>query len=399
MNRQPFGTPPRWWGPKLAPWWVEATRTFRWRELQEDQRIEAIDATGLEIVREAVDSGAGVMIAPNHSAHYDSSALYCALDRIDLPTFFLVAWQVFATCRPFDVWALQHHGCFSIDRESADRQALKQAIRILQSEPYPLVVFPEGDIYHVSDQVTPFREGAAAMALTAANRADRPIRIVPCGIKFAYVEDPLPKLLETMARLEERLFIRTGRSDDLVVRVHALGEALLALKELEHLGATGSGRLRDRVPLLMEELLRRLEDRYPQTARGDRIPERVKSLRREIIQHQREHRRDPAALRRTREELDDLFLVMQLYSYPMGYVAPGARIERLAETIDKFEEDVLEVSEPSVKGRRRIRIHFGPPIEVVAGQRGREAVAELTRTMEREVQSLLDAIGPRQEET
>ena len=74
-------------------------------------------------------------------------------------------------------WYLAKKGArlLSIDRESTDRQAFKTAVNILQSQPVPLVIFPEGDIYHTTDRVTPFREGAAAIALSAARRNDRPV--------------------------------------------------------------------------------------------------------------------------------------------------------------------------------------------------------------------------------
>ena len=66
------------------------------------------------------------MITPNHSAHYDSAALYIAADRIDTPLYFMTAWQVFAMSRGYQRWAMQRLGCFTIDRESNDRQAFKQ---------------------------------------------------------------------------------------------------------------------------------------------------------------------------------------------------------------------------------------------------------------------------------
>ena len=69
---------------------------------------------------------------------------------------------------------------------------------ILQKKREPLVIFPEGEIYHCNDRVTPFREGAAAIAVTAARKAKRPIVCVPCAITYRYIEDPTEILLETM---------------------------------------------------------------------------------------------------------------------------------------------------------------------------------------------------------
>ena len=59
-----------------------------------------------------------------------------------------------------------------------------------------------------------------------------------------------------------------------------------------------------------------------------------------------------------------MFLVVQLYSYPGDYVAESPTIERVAETLDKFEEDVLNRFSATVRGSRRSRVAFGEPILV-----------------------------------
>ncbi|MCA9188559.1 MAG: 1-acyl-sn-glycerol-3-phosphate acyltransferase, partial [Planctomycetales bacterium] len=170
----------------MTPWFVKLSRGYRRRQLFRGQQVVGVDADGLEHVREAVRQGHGVLITPNHSTHYDSAALYLALDTIRQPVYFMTAWQVFAMSTGWERWAMQHLGCFSIDRESSDRQSFKQAVEILKQSPQPLVIFPEGDIYHVNDRVFPFREGAAAIALSAARKGERPVSMIPCAIKFWY---------------------------------------------------------------------------------------------------------------------------------------------------------------------------------------------------------------------
>src|SRR5258708_1878273 len=108
----------------------------------------------------------------------------------------------------FEQWSMQRHGCFSIDRENVDLSAFRLSIEILRDSPYPLVIFPEGDIYHTNDRVTPFRDGAAAVALAAAKRSDRRIVCVPCALKWWFLDDPTPTLVELMQQLEERLLWR-----------------------------------------------------------------------------------------------------------------------------------------------------------------------------------------------
>ncbi len=65
---------------------------------------------------------------------------------------------------------LQRMGAFSVDREGSDIQAIKKAMSILQKGKYPLVMFPEGEIYHLNERLTPLNEGAATLALRVAKK-------------------------------------------------------------------------------------------------------------------------------------------------------------------------------------------------------------------------------------
>lgn len=394
MNKQPFATPPKWWEPKLTPAVVRSTRGYRRWQLRSQQKIKKINVTGGEHLRDAISAGHGVMLTPNHAAHYDSAALYVAADRLKTPLFYMTAWQVFGMASKWDQTLMQRMGCFSIDRESADRKAYKQAVHILQNESSPLVVFPEGDIYHSTDRVTPFREGAAAVAISAARRSDRPIAIAPCGIKFWYLDDPTDQLHNLMTRLDERLLLRPEKRWPLEHRIYRFAEALLALKEIEYLGSSRSGQLADRIRRLAQSILTDQECRFGLANSSKAIPDRVKELRQKIILQLDEIRskkpaEPPAEFIHLSRDMEDLFFVMQLYSYPGDYLTDSPSIERLAETLDKFEEDVLGLDIPTVRGRRRVEIRFGEPFFVPSESNGRGAVNELTGKMQREVQKIV----------
>jgi hypothetical protein len=164
---------------------------------------------------------------------------------------------------------------------------------------------------------------------------------------------------------------------------------MLTLKELEHLGRAGAGPLGERIAALCEAVLRRAEGHFGGATSGP-LPDRVKELRRLIIQ---EHERGPDAERRRllNERMDDLFLATQLFSYPNDYLEGRPSIERLAETLDKFEEDILQADLPTVRGRRRVTIRFGEPVRAEAGKKNQTAA--LTELLERRVQSLLDELN------
>lgn len=376
----------------MTPWLVRLMRPLIKRDLRR-QQIRDLDLRGLDGLRRVMNEGAGILITPNHSFHYDSYVLIEASHRVGRPFHFMTAWQVFQMSTRFERWMLQRHGCFSVDRESSDVGALKKSIEILSDSPHPLVIFPEGDIYHHTDRISPFRDGAAAIALSAAKRATRKVVVVPCSLKCFYLSDPTPSLQQILTRLELSLHWRPQPQLPLATRVYRIAEGLLTLKEMEYLGQPQSGSVVDRVGLLANHVLNRLEDKHGRQRDVTSIPERVKEVRRAVITRMEQTDLD----RDTREwliaDMEDLFFVIQLFSYPGDYVAEKPVIERVAETLDKFEEDVLNATYPGVRGDRRVVVQFGEPIEIPKERGGRGAVAEWTQRIEEQVQAGLDSIN------
>ena len=373
----------------MTPWLVRVWFPLMRREMFRVAKIANVQIRGDEHVRTALQSGAGVLITPNHSFHYDSYALGHAAHRIGRPFHFLTAWQVFAMSTPFQRWVMQRHGCYSIDRESADLGAFKRSVEILRSHSCPLAIFPEGDIYHTNERVMPFREGAAAIALSAAKRAERPIVAIPAAIHCRYIDDPTPGLLELMDRLEIAVHWRPRPDLSLTARIYRFADGLLALKELEYLGQPQTGTVPQRTRSLANQILESKEQRFSIAKKTESIPERVKELRREFIQQLERPDLDAKSHGELKRDMEDLFLVIQLYSYPGDYVAENPSIERIAETLDKFEEDVLKVKYPVSRGVRDATVSFGEPIPVSAERGSRGAVALLTNQLEQQVQMLL----------
>ena len=92
-------------------------------------------------------------------------------------------------------------------------------------------------------------------------------------------------------------------------------------------------------------------------------------------------------------QMDDLFFVIQLFSYPGNYVEEKPTLERIAETLDKFEEDVLRAAYPGIRGERHADVRFGEPLEVPKERESKNAVSEWTDLLEQKVQGLLDEIN------
>ena len=202
-----------------------------------------------------------------------------------------------------------------------------------------------------------------------------------------------------MADLEARHTWWPRKDHDLVERIYFYAEGMLALKELEYYGAIRHGAIKERIAALRAFLLERIEDRRL----GKRSTERRAGPRQGAAPglSRRPGRagvtaEEADALRR---DLNDLFVVVQLYSYPGDYVKECPTLERVAETLMKFEEDIFASSDMvSPRGPRRARVRLGPAIDVgaalKAAARPRHAAAALTDELERQMQALLDALGP-----
>ncbi|HET6882144.1 MAG TPA: lysophospholipid acyltransferase family protein [Pirellulales bacterium] len=399
MNRQPFRLKSPQWDARLSPFWVRLMRPLRRRKQVRDQRLLQISVRGAERMRPLVEQNAGILITPNHPSHADCYAMYEAAESLGRPFYFMTAWQVLAMSNRFQRWVLRRHGSFSVEREGADLWAFKRAVRVLVEESYPLVIFPEGDVYHLNDKVTPFRDGTAAIALTASRQTERPLYVVPCALRFEYVEDPTRQLESVMTELEERILWRPRPHLPLSERIYHFAEALLSVKELEYAGTVGRGSLRERIEALVDHVLSGLEQAHGLKNGGQTVPERVKNVRRACLEEQEKAADDPARLMALRTQLDDVFFVVQLFSYPGDYVKSRPTIERLAETLDKFEEDVLGYPTARIRGTRRAIVEFGEPIDVRQFAEGmtqpRKASRPLTNAVERAVQALLDGDQPK----
>ncbi|MEX2187770.1 MAG: 1-acyl-sn-glycerol-3-phosphate acyltransferase [Pirellulales bacterium] len=394
MNPYRMALPPRAWEARLKPRLVRLLRFFRRWKRGRDQRLIQVDVLHRERLADLLRQDCGVLITPNHSTHADPFTMYDVADQVGRPFYFMSTWHVFEAQSRIGQRMLQWHGVFSVDREGNDLRAFKQAVHILQTERHPLVIFPEGEVYHCNDQVTPFRDGPAAMALAAARRAKRPVMCVPVAFKYRYLDDPMPELLEVMDLLEREVFWRPRRERPLVERIYALAEALLVLKELEFLGAAANGPVVERLRGLAEHVLASAEQRCGITAAaGTTIPERVKGVRRTALEKREPlDGHDPQRVE-LQNVLDDAFFVVQLFSYPGNYLTEQSSVERLAETLDKLEEDVLGKYSATIRSRRAVTVSIGQPINVPSEKGTKNAVGELTETLERSVQGLLDEMN------
>src|SRR5207244_1112650 len=121
----------------------------------------------------------------------------------------------------------------------------------------------------------------------------------------------------------------------------------------EYLGHVGQGDFPGRIGALTETILRRLEDRLGEPARDLDLPDRVTQLRRRVIKQLEGLPDDDPQRARLQRDMDDVGRAVELYSYAHDYDLGPLSPERVAEILDKFEEDVLGAATATVRAARR----------------------------------------------
>lgn len=403
MHRLPLADqlPYRFFPPRIQPFWFWMARHYMRFHIRRGQRVETIEFSGTEHLKPLLDRGDGVLITPNHPDHADCAVVFELSHRLKRPFYYMAAYQIFTGIGKV---GLPRIGVFPVDREGADLTAFKTGVEVLTKGQHPLVVFPEGEIYYQADRLTPLREGAAMLAATAVKKAadsGKTVWIVPAGIKYRFLDghDPVPAFHDLMDDLESHFSWRHRREWPLADRIYRYAEGILGLKELEYLGSFREGPLKERLAYLRDRILERLEDKRLGKRKTDPVPVRVKELRRACLEALADPQTSPTQAQELREDLDDLFGVMQLFSYPGDYIRECPTQERVAEILMKLEEDMLNVDMPRPRGPRRAVLRFGAPIDVkdrlaAAGGKLRNVGASLTAELEARIQGLLDELGP-----
>ena len=394
------GAMPGFWPPRPSGFWATVLAPLRHYYLCYRWRVPEVSVEGADELFNRFGSSDGVLIAPNHSDEGDPHVMMELARRVRRRFYFMAAWQLFRRHWGLNGWILQRMGAFSVDREGCDRRAVRQAAELL-THGTSVVVFPEGAVYHLNERLTPLLDGVAFMALTAQRALDRTgtgarVWIVPAAIRYRYVEDIRPKLQAAMRRLEASMFWwKPPRGALLHERIVRFGEVLLTIKEKEKLGRSceTEGDLATRIARLIDTLLERLESEYlKKTHLAETVPLRVKALRRRLLDGWADETVDAKTRQHARDALDDVQLVLQLYSYQGDYITEKPSLERMAETIVKFEQDINGFGRPM--GKRRARVLLGEPMDVSQVSRSgrtRPVVADLTDRLERAIRDLVAA--------
>jgi len=363
--------------------------------LKRKYRIARIHERGFDRISELCDAGHTVLLAPNHSDHSDPHVIMELTARHGVKPFFIAARELFEVS-PLVTWSLQGTGVFSVDRDGPDLSAIKTAISLLERGGDPLVMFPEGEIYHHHRRLDPLNEGVASILLKAAARltGGKKAYLVPVALRFFHDPSAGQTFNDRLSRLEDRIGWLPKPGMPVDDRIRRLATGVLALKETEYLGVAGTGDIQQRLAQLCENLLTLVEANYPKDARAATPPERVRALRFRIRRRLLDTDNPPSTAERGQllEDLDRTFTALQAHSYIGDYLLADHTPDRLAEMILKLEEDLFGF--PTYPVDRTAEVTAGEPIAVsdllAAGEiPAKGGALQLTEMLETRLSALL----------
>ena len=385
--------------PKYAAWFRPVLHGLTALFLRQRFSIRRVEVRGQEHLVGLVRSGQSVLVAPNHADHADPALLITVGRRYGLAFHFMAAREGFERGW-LHRFVLQHSGAFSVDREGADLASIRTAMNILRECRHPLVIFPEGEIYHHHEELDLLNEGVATILLRAAEKLPEGKRsyAVPTAIHIAHEASVAATFSRRLDDLERRITWKPKSRTEIVERIYRVGGAMLSIKEEEFLGEAQKGDLVERIQKLQEHLVRQIEEKHGRSGAAQPLPLRIKALR-HVIRQELHAASAPAPEREEElyDQLEQLFLAQQLYSYPGQYLRRNPTPDRIAETILKLEEDILE--REHYPAPRQAEAIFGEPVDVSAELEARKlnartGVRAMTELLRERIQALSAAGFP-----
>jgi 1-acyl-sn-glycerol-3-phosphate acyltransferase len=376
MQQIVFDTPYTFVPPRYNAFLAGMLRLF-WLpgHLRKTYGITSCEIIGAEKMRASFEAGHGVLAAANHCRPCDPMVLGHFLGREMNRAFHTMASAHLFRQGKVQAYLLPRMGGFSVYREGLDRESLNCAVRLLSEARHPLLVFPEGFVTRSNDMIRNLMDGISFMTrLAAKQRATTGGKVVvhPVFIRYFFQGDLERAIKPVIDGIENRLSWQPQSHLPLRERVMKAGLALLSLKEIEHIGAAGSGPPKQRLAVLLDHLLVPLEAQWLGGRRDPDPMERIKKLRTAILQGMI-GTDIPESERESRwRQLANLYLAQQLHCYPGDYIEGTELSERWLETVERYEEDLTDTARPHAPMHAVICV--GDAIEACATRdRGAEA--------------------------
>ena len=378
--------------PRFSQFWARVVQAYLPTYLRKSYGITSWECVGADRLSASIEAGAGVLLASNHCRPCDPMVLALLAREVSRPFHVMASWHLFMQNR-MQSFLLPRIGGFSVYREGMDRESLKCATGLLADARFPLILFPEGFVTRNNDRLLNLMDGVAFLARSAAKQraaSSRPGKVVvhPIFIRYFFEGDLVATIAPVLENIEARLSWQPQIQLPLRDRIVKAGHALLALKEIEYLGASQTGGVMERLPRLLDHLLEPLEQEWIGGRREADTMGRVKRLRSAILPDiVHGELTEEESVRRWRQ-LTDLYLAQQLHCYSGDYLADAPTPERLLETVERYEEDLTDTARPHAP--LHVVISVGEAIEA-SPTRDRNAESDpIANELRRQLELLLE---------
>ncbi len=355
------------------------------RVLRRREGVVKHECRNLNLLRESVEAGHGVMLTPNHPRMSDPAVISYLANETPCPFYAMASWHLFNQDWRTTMM-IRAMGAFSVNREGLDRKAIDYAINILQTAERPLLIFPEGTTSRTNDRLMSLMEGPAFIARTAAKRKAKhdggKVVVHPVGIKYVFEGNINTACNSVLSDLERKLTWKPQTDLPLFERLVKVGNGLLTLKEQQFdCPVPPNTPLRQRQTNLVNHLLHPLEEEWIGSRQNGGIAIRIKNLRMKIFPEMSRSNLENSERERRWKQLERTYLAQQVDCYPDNYVAEHPTVDRYLETCEKFDEDINDLAR--VHGHLKVIIDICPAIEVsTKRERGAETDPLMTKIRE-----------------
>ncbi len=320
----------------------------------------------LDHLRKSFDAGHSILMTPNHPRTADPLAMGFIAEALPCHVYAMASWHLFNQ-QWLIRWAIRRMGAFSVNREGVDRQSISTAVDLLAEGKRPLIVFPEGATARTNDSLRAMLDGVAFIARAAAKKvtrhsAQKKVVVHPIAIKYRFMGDIHKVANQVLTDIEKRLTWRPRQELPLLVRLGKVGKALLGLKEQEFFGEIQQGTLAERLERLINHLMHPLEQEWLGAPQSGAVVPRVRNIRVKILPELIHGQVSAEERERRWRQLEHLYLAQQLSCYPPDYLASYPSVDRILETLERFEEDLTDKCR--IHGNLKVIIQVAPGIEV-----------------------------------
>lgn len=366
MQRVVIDEPYEFVPPVRGRFWSKLMRCILKPYLRRAYGICDSSVAGGNLLRESIDAGHGIVIAPNHCRLSDplSTGLIHIVE--DLHTYAMASWHTFKQDW-LQTFVTRRLGGFSIYREGTDRQSLNFAIDVLANAERPLLIFAEGFVSRMNDVLMPLLEGVSFIARRAARLREKQTpagRVVvhPLAMYYEFQGDVADAVTPVLDRLERRFSWQPQSQLPLVERIRKFERMMLGAKELEFFGEPQVGDTDERRRLLIERMLQPMETEWLGKVGTVSVSERVKAIRTAILPDLVAKTVSTEESERRWRQLEDAYNAQQVSLYQSSYLSEGCPPEHLLEYVEKFEEDLTDTC--TVHSPFKLHLNIGEAIEV-----------------------------------